>query len=386
MWERQVLLLPGPTPIPPRVIQAMGEPMINHRGPAFKELLEEITEGIKTIYQTQHDVVILTTSGSGAMEAAVANFISPGEKVIVASIGSFGERFFKICKNFGVVVDYIEFPNGTAINVEEIGKRLNADKKKEVKAIFAQHNETSTGVINDIEQLSQVRGNHPALLIVDAISGLAAADLQTDAWGLDVVLSGSQKAFMIPPGLAAVSVSPRAWEAAERCTNSKFYFDLKAAKESLATGQTPYTPAISVFFGLKEALRMMLEEGLDKIFDRHRLHRDMVRAAATGLGLELLAEDSVASPSVTAIMAPAGVEVSAITGRMREKYNVVLAGGQGILKNKIFRIGHLGYVQTTDLLSAISALELVLWELGQKVKLGAGVTAAQKVLQKGGGS
>ncbi|MHB1419785.1 MAG: pyridoxal-phosphate-dependent aminotransferase family protein [Bacillota bacterium] len=386
MWEKQILLLPGPTPIPPRVLQAMCDPMINHRGPAFKDLLEEVTEGVKTIYQTRNDIVLLTSSGTGAMEAAVANFVSPGDKVIVASIGAFGERFFKICQIFGVEVDYIDFPWGTAINVEEISKRLKADKKGQIKAIFVQQNETSTGVLNDIEKISQSRGDHPALLIVDAISGLSATDLQTDAWGLDVVLSGSQKAFMIPPGLATVSVSSRAWAAAERCTNRKFYFDLKAAKDSLASGQTPYTPAIPLIFGLREALKMMLEDGLEKIFTRHRLHRDMVRAAARGLGLELLADDSVASPSVTAIKPPAGLEASAIIGRMREKYNIILAGGQGVLKNKIFRIGHLGYVQATDLLAACSAIELVLRDIGVKVRLGSGVTAAQKVLQKGGGA
>ncbi|GAW93638.1 pyridoxal-phosphate-dependent aminotransferase family protein [Calderihabitans maritimus] len=380
MREDQIFLLPGPTPVPPQSLRSMSSPMINHRGPAFKEILEEVTPQIQKIMETKNDVFILTASGTGGMEAAVANFTSPGDKVLVASIGSFGERFKKICERYGTVVDFIDFPWGTAIDPEVIREKLNKDKKREIKAIFLQHNETSTGVINDLKAVSEARGEHPALLIVDAVSGLAAGELKTDAWNLDVVISGSQKAFMIPPGLAMISVSQRAWEVAQKSTNPVFYFDLKQYKEFLSKGQTPWTPAISLFYALKESLQLMLEEGLDNILKRHRLHRDMVRAGVKAIGLELLASDEVASPAVTAVIAPEGIQVNAIRSLMQNKYNVALAGGQGKLKNKIFRIGHLGYVKPTDIFAALASLELVLTELGLKVDLGVGVRAAQRVL------
>ncbi len=380
MWEKQVLLLPGPTPVPPRVLRAMGAPAINHRGPEFKELIAEITEGVKTIYRTASDVLVLTASGTGGMEAAVTNFLAPGDKALVVSIGAFGDRFKKICKTYGVEVEALDFPWGTAADPAAVAEKLKADTAGAIKAILVQHNETSTGVLNDIKAISEARGNHPALLIVDAISGLAAAELQTDEWNLDVVISGAQKAFMIPPGLAMISVNQRAWAVAEKVPNKRFYFDLLAAKESLASGQTPYTPAVSLMMGLREALRMMLAEGLPNITNRHYLYRDMVRAGVKALGLQFLADDSVASPAVTSVKTPGGYKPGDINKRMREKYNVVLAGGQGKLKDEIFRIGHLGFVQPVDLFAAFAALELVLRELELPVTPGAGVAALQRVL------
>lgn len=384
MREKQILLLPGPTPVPPRVLRAMAAPAINHRGPEFKELLFEVTEGVKKIYQTENDLFLLTASGTGAMEAAVANFVNEGDKVLVASIGAFGDRFAKICAQYGALVDKLDYQWGTAVNPEDIKAKLLDDTKKEIKAVFVQHNETSTGVLNDIKAISQARGDHPALLIVDAISGLAAAELLTDDWGLDVVISGSQKAFMMPPGLATISVSKRAW-AAYSAESPKFYFDLKPYKEYFEKGQPPWTPAISLVQGLRESLQIMLEEGLENIIRRHYLHRDMVRAAIKAIGLELLAQDQVASPAVTAVKSPAGILPSTITGKMREKYNVVVAGGQAKLKDEIFRIGHLGYVQPADLLAALAALEMVLRDEGIDVKLGSAVAAAQQVLEEKGG-
>ncbi|KKM11551.1 class V aminotransferase [Clostridiales bacterium PH28_bin88] len=380
MWEKQVLLIPGPTPVPSQVLRAMGAPAINHRGPEFKALIQEVTVGLKEVYQTKSDVVVLSSSGTGAMEAAVANFLSPGDKALVVSIGNFGERFKKLCKIYGVDLEAMDFPWGTAADPQAVARRLAEDTGHQIKAVLVQYNETSTGVLNDIKAISEARGNHPALLIVDAISALAAAELKTDEWNLDVVISGSQKAFMIPPGLAMVSVNARAWEVAAENTNRKFYFDLQAARDSLKSGQTPYTPAVSLFVGLREALRMMLEEGLPAMLARHALYRDMVRAGVKSLGLELLAGDAVASPAVTAIKVPAGFKPADINKRMREKYGVVLAGGQGKLKEDIFRIGHLGYVQPVDLFAAFAALELVLKELGIPVTLGAGVAAVQQVL------
>lgn len=384
MELRQTILLPGPTAVPSRILRAMSAPAINHRGPEFKALINEVTVGLKEVLQTENDVLILTASGTGGMEAAVANFLSPGDKALVVSIGSFGDRFVKICQTYGVQVDLLAYPWGEAARPEDVAAKLAADTGQEIKAILVQQNETSTGVLNDIEAISRARGSHPALLIVDAISGLVAADLPTDAWNLDVVISGSQKAFMIPPGLTMLSVSARAWEAADKCINVRYYFDLKAAREYLEKGQTPFTPAVSVLFGLREGLKMLAQEGLPNAVARHATYRDMVRAAVQALGLEPLAKDDVASPAVTAIKVPAGLTPKDITGRLREKFGVVVAGGQGKLSDSIFRIGHLGYVQPTDIFAALAALEIVLNECGIAVPLGQGVAAAQAVWQRRG--
>lgn len=381
--EKQIFLLPGPTPVPPRVLQAMAAPIIQHRGPEFKEILWETTKEIQNLYQTQNDVLILTSSGTGGMEAAVTNFLSPGDKALIVSIGSFGERFKKICQTFGVRFEALDFEWGKAANPEMVAEKLLKDKRHEIKAILVQQNETSTGVLNDMEAISRARGNHPALLIVDAISGLCAAELQTDAWELDVVIGGSQKSFMIPPGLATMSISERAWEALEKCNKRSFYFDLKTTKEFLIEkGQTPYTPAVSVFMGLRESLKMMREEGLPVIIKRHYLHRDMVRAGAKGIGLELLAEEDVASPAVTAIKIPNGLKPQIIKQKLLDEHNVVVAGGQGKLAESIIRIGHLGYIQPIDLFGGLASLELVLKDLGFKIELGAGVRKAQDIYQE----
>ncbi|TDA70677.1 MAG: alanine--glyoxylate aminotransferase family protein [Clostridia bacterium] len=383
MEKRQIILIPGPTAVPSRVLRAMGAPAINHRGPEFRELIVEVTAGLKQVYQTANDVLILTASGTGGMEAAVANFLSPGDKALVVSIGSFGDRFVKICRAFGVEAEILAYEWGQAANPQDVADRLAADTAHKIKAVLVQQNETSTGVLNDIQAIAAARGDHPALLIVDAISGLVAAELLTDAWGLDVVISGSQKAFMIPPGLAMVSVSPRAWEAAEKCTNSRYYFDLKEAKKFLEKGETPFTPAVSVLFGLRESLRMLADEGLAAAQERHALYRDMVRSGVRALDLELLADDAAASPAVTAVKVPAGLTPKDITGPLRERFGIVIAGGQGKLSDKIFRIGHLGYVQPTDILATFAALEMILAERGLPVQSGQAVAAAEEVLAGG---
>lgn len=381
MWEKQILLLPGPTQVPPRVLKAMVNQQINHRGPEAKKLFEEVTEGTKKLLLTKNDNLLLTCSGTGGMEAAVTNVLSPGEKALVASVGSFGVRFAEICEAFGVEVDFLDYPWGRAVNPEDIAKRLEDDKSHKIKAIFIQHNETSTGVLNDVKAISEARGSHPALLVVDAVSGLATAELPIDEWNLDVVVWGSQKAFMVPPGLAGVCVSPRAWEAIEKCTNNRFYLDLRLAKKYYGMGETPFTPALSVLFGMQESLKSMLDEGLPKIFSRHAMYKDLVWAAAEALNLEMLASKECASPSVTAIKAPEGVEAGEITKGMLKDFNVVVAGGQGKLKGKIFRIGHLGYVDGLDLMAGITALEITLSRLGWPIEVGAGMRAAEQVIR-----
>ena len=377
--EKQYLHLPGPTPVPPRVLRALSEPMINHRGPEFKELFEEITVGVQKTFKTQNKVLIFPAAGTGGMEAAIVNFISPGEKVLVASIGVFGNRFAEIAGRFGVQVEKIEFEWGTAIGAEQIATRLQADRDKEIKAVIVTHNETSTGVTNDLVAVRQAIGNHPALLIVDAVSSMGAVDLRTDEWDLDVVVTGAQKAYMIPPGLAFVSVSARAWEVAAKCTNYKYYWDLVSAQKYSEKSQTPYTPALPQLTGLRESLKMIHAEGLEQTFRRHALMRDMTRAAMRALGLSLLAPDEVASPALTAVFAPEGLEANRLRKIAREKYNVILAGGQQKLDNRIFRVGHLGWVQPLDIIAVVAAIEMVLLDGGYQIELGSGVRAAQKV-------
>jgi aspartate aminotransferase-like enzyme len=380
MKEKQLLMLPGPTPVPQEVLQALARPMINHRGPEFKSMLIEAAEGLKEVFCTGQDVLILTGAGTGAMEAAVSNFVSPGDRVLVVSIGAFGDRFAQIAQRFGAQVEKLEFAWGTAADPAALADRIRADVHQEIRAVFVTHNETSTGVTNDIPALRAAVGDHPALFIVDAVSSLGAMPLETDNWNLDVVVAGSQKSFMIPPGLSFACVSSRAWDVAAKCTNARFYWDLGKAREMAAKGQTPFTPAIPQVAALVESLRMIRAEGLPDIFARHRKLREMTRRAVRALGLELLAADAVASTAVTSVLPPAGMEANVLRKMLLERFNVVVAGGQGKLDNKIFRIGHLGYIQGLDIIAVIAALEMTLNICGRKVELGSGVSAAQQVV------
>lgn len=377
--EQQYLLLPGPTPVPEKVLRALAKPMINHRGPEFKELIETVTEGVKKVYKTKNELVIFPAAGTGAMEAAVVNFISPGDKVLAVSIGVFGDRFAQIAREFGAEVTKLDFQWGQAADPDALREALKKDIKKEYKAILVTHNETSTGVTNNIKALREAALDHPALFIVDAVSGLGAMELETDAWDLDVVVSGSQKAFMIPPGLSFMSISPKAMKFAENCKNSRYYWDIFSALKYLKKGQTPYTPALSMYYALKEALDMMLEEGLNNVIARHRFCRDLVRAGVRAMGLELLASDEVASCSLTAVVVPPGMSANGIRRKLLQRFNVVVAGGQQKLDDVIIRIGHLGYVRPLDLVSALGALEVVLLESGYQLELGQGV---KKALEK----
>jgi aspartate aminotransferase-like enzyme len=379
MESKQYLLLPGPTPIPPEVSQALGRPMINHRGPEFKALLEELHSGLQHVFKTANSIYIYPASGTGALEAAVANFVSPGEKVLVVSIGVFGDRFAKIAKAYGADVEKLDFPMGQAADPAQLAERIKRDTDRRIKAVFVTHNETSTGVTNDLPALRQAMGDHPALFIVDSVSGLGAMPLETDDWKLDVVVAGSQKSFMIPPGLSFISVGPRAWSAAEKCTNACFYWSVKLARDYAAKGQTSFTPALPQLYALKESLQLIRNEGLEPIFARHRKLRDMVRAGVRAIGLEPLADDRVASCAVTSVKAPEGLEANALRKVLLERFNVVVAGGQQLLNNKIFRIGHLGYAGTLDMIAALAALEMSLNLCGVKVELGKGVRAAQEV-------
>jgi len=380
MTGDQYLLLPGPTPIPDRVIRAMSKPMINHRGSEFKQLLAEVTEGVKKVYRTNQHVLIYPASGTGALEAAVVNFLSPGDKVLAVSIGVFGDRFAKIAAEFGAQVEKIDFTWGEAADPQRIKEHLDQDVNREIKAILVTHNETSTGVYNDVKAISEARGDHPALLMVDAISGLAVLDLKMDDWNLDVVVSGSQKAFMIPPGLCFMAFSDKALQKHKEAKMPRFYWDISSGLKYLEKGQNPYTPAISLYYGLGEALKMMEEEGLDNIIERHRNYRDMVRASVRAMGLKLLAQEENASHALTAVVAPEEIGANKIRKYMADQFNIVLAGGQQSLDNVIFRIGHLGYVRELDLLATLAALEIALQKLGWDLEFGAGVSKAQTFL------
>ncbi len=380
MLTKPYLMVPGPTVVPERVLAAMNRPMINHRGPQYEQMFRSIVEKMKSVFQTAHDVLVFPTAGTGMMEAAIVNVLSPGDKVLAVSIGVFGDRLAQIAREFKAEVETLNFAWGQSASPEVLAQRLAQDTNNEIKAILITHNETSTAVTNDIEALAKARGNHPALLIVDAVSSLGAIPLKTDEWGLDVVFTGSQKGLMIPPGLGFMVLSERAWQANKQSTMPKYYWDARKTQKSLLKGQNPYTPPVSLLYGLQEALLMMEEEGYEKIFSRHRLLANVLRQGLKAIGLELLANDHNASPVVTAVKAPVGIGGKSIQKYMREFYGITIAGGQQDLENKIFRIGHLGYVAQVDVLIVLSFLEMTLLTLGFPVELGAGVKCAQQAL------
>ena len=364
------LRLPGPTSVPQEVAEAGAAPMINHRGPEFADLIGRITERVRQVYRTAGDVLVLTTSGTGGMEAAVANHVSPGDRVLVVTIGVFGKRFVELVRTYGAEPVELAFEFGTAADPNAIDEALGADR--ELQAVLVTHNETSTGVTNPLQDIARVVRSHDRLLIVDAISSLSSVPVETDDWGLDVVVSGSQKGWMVAPGLAFVSVSERGWAAQERCTTPRFYFDLKRAKDSLERGQTPWTPAISLLYELDNALDLLFEEGLEQVWARQSRMADVVRDGIQALGLELFAAAGARSNTVTSIRQPAGVEVADVLRIAREEHNTVFAGGQADLRGKIFRFGHLGLVSEEDIRGGLDALEASLATLGYAAPARAG--------------
>jgi aspartate aminotransferase-like enzyme len=364
----QNLRIPGPTPIPPEVLHALSRPMINHRGPEFAAILERVETQLQHFFQTTHPILFFPSAGSGAMEAAIVNCFSPGDHVLAVTIGVFGNRFAKIAETFGLRVTRLETPWGHAADLDQLTVAL-ADQR-DLRGVLLTHNETSTGVTNDIAALARIiRQRQPdALILVDAVSSLGCVDLQMDAWDLDVVFTGSQKGWMVPPGLAMVAVSPRAWAAADRATLPRFYWDFRMAKKSLDKGQTPYTPPVNIFFGLDVSLEMMRTEGRDAIFARHQRVADLTRTRARALGLALFADPAYASNTVTAIIVPDGIDGKALTKALREQERVVIAGGQERLEGKLLRIGHLGYVHDTDISACMDALERQLAALGYRAQ------------------
>lgn len=363
-WQEHVLMIPGPTPVSPEALAAAGQPMMNHRSPEFKSMLEEIQKALKEIFQTKSEVAILSASGTGAMEASIVNVLSPGDKVLSCPVGVFGERYAKIAKAYGADVEILETPAGEGVDPEKLKNRLNQDGKGEIKAILITHNETSTAVENDLKALSEARGSHQAMMLVDSVSALGASELKMDAWKLDVVATASQKALMAPPGLGFVAMSERAWEASKKAKMPRFYFDLNQARDFQLKGQTPFTPALSVYYALQISLRLLLEEGLQDSFKRHKMMAKGVHRAIETMGLKLFAHPKHRSNTVTAIENPAGVDIKKLRENLRLHYGVVLAGGQGAFTDKIFRMGHMGYIGEKEILYGIASLGKALRELG----------------------
>ena len=349
------LRIPGPIPVPDDILEAMATPMINHRGPQFKEMLYRVTGRLKQVFDTEADLYILTSSGTGAMEAALVNTLSPGDKVMCASVGAFGDRFGQIARIFGADVKMLSCPLGTAVDAEELRRALRGDP--DVKAVLVTHNETSTGVANDLEAIgSVVKGEFDKLLLVDGISSVCSLPLHTDAWGCDVVATASQKGWMLPPGLAFISFSERAWQANATATMPRFYFDMAQYRHYYDVGQPPYTPGLSVMFALDLALERILDEGMDGVFERHARIGRMTRDGVRALGLSVFPDESVASNTVTAVRVPSGVDAASLLATLREEHGLVLAGGQESLSGKILRIGHMGHTTEAEIQHVLDAL------------------------------
>jgi aspartate aminotransferase-like enzyme len=376
--EKRYLMTPGPTPAPPEVLGAIAQPVIHHRGPDYRELYARVLQRLQDVFRTEQEVLLFGGSGSGAMESAVANLVSPGDPVLVVSAGYFGERWAAIARAYGADVDHLRYSWGEIPSSDDVAARL---RERESGLVFFTHSETSTGVVLDPQSFAAAAREGGALSVVDAVSSLGAVPLETDAWGIDVVASGAQKALMTPPGLAMASASPAAWERSATADSPRFYWDWEKTRKGQSTLDAPVTPPVSLVAGLDVALRMLLDEGLEAAFDRHcRLGR-AAREGLKAMGLELSSPDDDSSAVVTAARAPEGVDSDELVLLLRDRHGVTLAPGQGELKGKIFRIGHIGYYDVFDITTALAALELALVELGAEIERGAAVTSALEAFE-----
>jgi aspartate aminotransferase-like enzyme len=381
MQDKLTLMIPGPTPVPETVLKAMGRHPIGHRSGEFQAIVRRTTEQLKWLHQTTSDVLVITGSGTAAMEAGIINTLSRGDKVLCGDNGKFGERWVKVARAYGLDVEVIKAEWGQPLDPEAFRSALEADSAKAIKAVILTHSETSTGVINDLESIARhVKAHGTALTLADCVTSLGATNVPMDEWGLDVVASGAQKGYMLPPGLSFVAMSARAWEAYERSDLPKFYLDLGPYRKTAAKDSNPFTPAVNLYFGLEAALDMMQREGLDAIFARHARHRAAAQAGMKAIGLPLFAAEGCGSPAITAV-APEGIDAEQLRKAVKEKFDILLAGGQDHLKGQVFRIGHLGYVCDRDVLTAVAAIESTLQSLGlHKGSMGAGVAAASAAL------
>ncbi|MDH3256676.1 MAG: alanine--glyoxylate aminotransferase family protein [Nitrospinota bacterium] len=376
--KKTYLLAPGPTPVPETVNLEMAAPMVHHRTPQFSKIFGEAAEDAKYLFQTKQDVIILAATGTGGMESCITNLFSPGDKVLVVNGGKFGERWGKISDSYGLKPVWINVEWGQAVDPKEVKAIL--DKEKDIRAILVQASETSTAVAHPIEALSKLtRDRDDILLVVDGITGVGVFPLPMDKWGIDAIVTGSQKALELPPGLALVALSEKAWKFADQSKCPHFYFDLKKERKNLADKTSAYTPAVSLVIGLRAVLKSIKEEGIENVHKRHNRLARATRAAAKALGLKMIAPDSPAD-SLTGVFVPDGIDGGKIVKSLRDDFGVTLAGGQDQWKGKIIRIAHLGYVDTFDTIVAISAIEMALKKFGHKVALGKGVAAAQEIL------
>lgn len=377
LTDQQILRIPGPTPIPPSVNRAMSQPMIGHRGQSTSEMIQDIRPKLKRVFGTQQEVMILTASGTAGLETAVVNTVAPGEEVLVVVTGAFGERFAKICKAYEIKTHVLDVEWGQAADPEAVKAFLK--EHPEVKAVFATFCETSTGVLNPVQELAAaVKEESDALFIVDGVSCVGGTETKMDDWGIDVVVTGSQKAFMLPAGLAFVAASERAWAKIEENPQPRFYLDLKKHRDNILKDTTPFTPALSILFGLQQVLQLMEEEGLAQVYARHKLMMKMTRAAFQALDVPLLTTDDAASPTVTAVK-PADFDAEAFRKIMKKEFGFEVAGGQQHLAKTIFRIGHMGYCSPADMLQAIAIMEIGVLKAGKEIELGKGVRAAQQI-------
>ena len=369
------LMAPGPTPVPSEVLLAMAHPILHHRTPAYEAIFADVRAGLKRLVQTRQEVIPFACSGTGAMEAAVVNTLSAGDTVAIVRAGKFADRWVELARAYGLVAVEIAAPFGQTVPAERVAEVV---KRGNVKAVLAQHSETSTGVLHDVRAYAEVTRNSDAILVVDAVSSLGIADLPMDAWGVDVVVSGSQKGLMLPPGLGFCALSDKAWEHTKRSTLPKYYFNITEEAKSVGKNEAHYTPAVSIIVGLREVLRMLEAEGLPNVFRRHDRLARATRAGVEALGLELFAK-SHPSPAITAVVAPRGIDSEQIVAAYSKSHNITIAGGQGEMKGRIFRLGHMGYAAEFDTITALAALEQILADVGAPVDFGASVAAAQKI-------
>lgn len=381
MQDKLTLMIPGPTPVPETVLLAMSRHPIGHRSADFQKIVKRTTEQLKWLHQTSGDVLVLAGSGTAAMEAGIINVLSKGDRVLCGDNGKFGERWVKLAKAYGLDVQVIKAEWGQPLDPEAFRAALEADTAKAIRAVILTHSETSTGVINDLEAIAgHVKDHGTALTIADCVTSLGACNVPMEAWGLDVVGSGSQKGYMMPPGLGFVAMSDRAWKAHERSDLPKFYFDLGKYRKSAKADSNPFTPAVNLYYALEAALEMMQKEGLEAIFARHARHRDAAQAGMVAMGLSLYAAEGHGSPAITAV-APVGIDAEELRKAVKQRFDILLAGGQDHLKGKVFRIGHLGFVCDRDVLTAVAAIEATLQGLGlHQGAAGAGVAACAAAL------
>lgn len=377
---KKYLITPGPTAVPEKVLLDMAAPMIHHRTPEFEGIFKEVRESLKKVFKTNQEPLILASSGTGAMESAVVNTLSAGDKALVINGGKFGERWLKICQTYGISVETIDIEWGNSVNPDDVKKFL--DQNPETKAVFVQGSETSTTVYHPIKELAEITSKLPnTILVVDGITSAGVHDTRFDEWGIDILITGSQKAFMLPPGLAFITLSEKAWKMTESSTLPKFYFNLKTELKNQVKNTTAWTAGVSLIIGLRTVLKMMEEEGIDNVFKRHDINARATREAVKALGLKLLAKD-YPSNAATGCFLPENIDGKAFVKYLRDKCGVALAGGQDHLTGKILRISHLGYHDLFDTITAISAIEMGLVKFGANITLGAGVAAAQKVLME----